>query len=88
MGTPGSGEIESDNVMPGDSNASAPDVREARRLPLRDRGPHRCPGCSRPLTWIERGRIGGISYEYFHWCPGGCGLYCFDCEARRYVKLA
>ena len=53
-----------------------------------ERAPRHCPACSRPLAFIENGRIGGVWYEYFHWCSGGCGLYCFDCDAGRFVKLA
>jgi CheY-like chemotaxis protein len=47
-----------------------------------------CPGCGSPLDWIERGRIGGVTYEYYHWCRNGCGLFCYDRDARNWVKLA
>ena len=48
----------------------------------------RCPSCARPLQWVETGRIDGIEYDYYHWCDGGCGLYCYDRASVRWVKLA
>lgn len=48
----------------------------------------RCPGCSRPLVWIERGVLGGHEYDYFHWCLSGCGLYCFERKSNVWTKLA
>jgi hypothetical protein len=76
-----------------------PTTLQAQRTSRRDRvfpravtapaaAARRCPACSRPLVYIETGRIGGVLYEYFHWCEGGCGLYCFDRDAGRFVKLA
>lgn len=47
-----------------------------------------CPGCGGGLEWIERGRIGGTTYDYYRWCLKGCGLYCFDRDGQRWVKLA
>lgn len=47
-----------------------------------------CPGCTKPLDFVERGRLYGIEYDYYHWCPQGCGLYCYDRSARAWVKLA
>jgi len=47
-----------------------------------------CPVCAQPLQWIESGSINRRDYDYYHWCSGGCGLYCFDRDARRWVKLA
>lgn len=47
-----------------------------------------CPDCGSRLEWIERGRIGGTTYDYYRWCLKGCGLYCFDRDAQRWVKLA
>jgi CheY-like chemotaxis protein len=47
-----------------------------------------CPGCGRALEWIERGRIAGEEYDYYHWCSNGCGLYCFNRSGGRWVKLA
>jgi CheY-like chemotaxis protein len=55
-----------------------PASREARR----------CPACAGPLEWIERGRLYGIEYDYYRWCQKGCGLYCYDCSASAWVKLA
>lgn len=48
----------------------------------------RCPACAAPLEWIERGRLYGIEYDYYRWCPKGCGLYCYDCSGQSWVKLA
>ena len=47
-----------------------------------------CPGCGGGLEWIERGRIGGTTYDYYRWCLKGCGLYCFDRDGQRWVRLA
>jgi CheY-like chemotaxis protein len=47
-----------------------------------------CPGCAAALSWIERGRIAGVDYDYYRWCRNGCGLYCYDGSADRWVKLA
>ena len=47
-----------------------------------------CPGCGSHLEWIERGRIGGTTYDYYRWCLKGCGLYCYDRDGQRWVKLA
>jgi CheY-like chemotaxis protein len=47
-----------------------------------------CPQCGRPLEWIERGRIGGTEFDYYRWCGKGCGLFCYDGDARKWVKLA
>ncbi|HET7698747.1 MAG TPA: response regulator [Vicinamibacterales bacterium] len=48
----------------------------------------RCPVCAQRLQWVETGRIAGIEYDYFHWCDSGCGLYCYDRQGQRWVKLA
>ena len=48
----------------------------------------RCPCCAQPLNWVETGRIDGAEYDYYHRCGRGCGLYCYDRAARRWVKLA
>jgi len=47
-----------------------------------------CPVCCGSLEWLECGRIGGVTYDYYRWCPQGCGLYCFDQNAESWVKLA
>lgn len=47
----------------------------------------RCPQCCEPLTWIERGRIDAREFEYYQWCARGCGLYCFDIAARKWIRL-
>jgi DNA-binding response OmpR family regulator len=47
-----------------------------------------CPQCANALDWIERGRIGGSEYDYYRWCLKGCGLYCYDRHASKWVKLA
>ena len=48
----------------------------------------RCPGCGSVLEWTERSRLCGIEYDYYRWCGSGCGLYCYDRDAGRWVKLA
>lgn len=53
---------------------------ESRRRP--------CPGCGSRLDWIERGRLGGADYDYYRWCLAGCGLYCYDRNTLRWIKLA
>jgi DNA-binding response OmpR family regulator len=50
--------------------------------------PRVCPQCSAPLFWVERQRLEGIEYDYYRECPRGCGLYCFDRAAGRWVTLA
>jgi hypothetical protein len=55
------------------------------KLKLRTRS---CPVCARTLDWVEMGSIGGVEYDYYHWCEEGCGLYCFDRTGRRWIKLA
>jgi len=47
-----------------------------------------CPECATPLEWIEQGKIGGVTYDYYRWCRSGCGLYCYDRDAAHWVKLA
>jgi DNA-binding NtrC family response regulator len=47
-----------------------------------------CPECASLLEWVERGTIGGITYDYFRWCLKGCGLYCYNRDAGKWVKLA
>ena len=47
-----------------------------------------CPQCGATLPWIERGRIGGVEYDYYQWCRNGCGLYCFDRVASTWLRLA
>ena len=47
-----------------------------------------CPRCGAGLTWIERGRIDGLEYDYYHWCTKGCGLHCYNRLAGSWVKLA
>jgi len=63
--------------------AEAPTPRRAR-AEQRDRP---CPGCQGTLEWIERGRVAGADYDYYRWCAQGCGLYCFDCAAGKWVRL-
>jgi len=47
-----------------------------------------CPNCSAALDWVERGTVGGISYDYFRWCPRGCGLFCLNRDSQQWLKLA
>jgi hypothetical protein len=54
-------------------------IDEARRV---------CPQCSGRLDWVERGVIGGISYDYYRWCRRGCGLYCFNRQSQTWIRLA
>jgi DNA-binding response OmpR family regulator len=54
------------------------------QLPGRDA---RCPQCCEPLSWVERGRIDAREFDYYQWCARGCGLYCFDLAARKWIRL-
>lgn len=47
-----------------------------------------CPNCCGTLDWIEQKTVGGRSYDYYHWCARGCGLYCFDRGGKTWLKLA
>jgi CheY-like chemotaxis protein len=47
----------------------------------------RCPACRGPLEWVERASLEGREYDYYRPCPRGCGLYCFEPGARKWVKL-
>jgi DNA-binding response OmpR family regulator len=71
------------------STKSAHLVTRARAIHARlDTLGRQCPECSSPLEWIERGRIGGAEYDYYRWCLKGCGLFCYDRDGRKWVKLA
>jgi DNA-binding response OmpR family regulator len=60
-----------------------------RSTQLIARGQRRpCPQCGTKLEWVEHGAIGGVAYDYYRWCTRGCGLYCFDREHLKWVKLA
>jgi len=60
----------------------------AERFQLaRDESARPCPRCGQALEWIERGRIGGVEYDYYRWCTRGCGLHCYDLTAEKWVKL-
>src|SRR4051812_38644067 len=50
-------------------------------------GPRPCPECRGLLDWVERGAVGGVTYDYYRWCLNGCGLYCFDRDRGKWVKL-
>jgi CheY-like chemotaxis protein len=65
--------------------ASAPLPVQLPEVSPRDR---RCPQCAAPLEWIERGRLYGLEYDYYRWCQRGCGLYCYERQGRKWVKLA
>lgn len=62
-----------------DARPSANDTTSSARL---------CPACASALEWIERARLYGAEYDYYHWCDNGCGLYCYDRTNRAWVKLA
>lgn len=47
-----------------------------------------CPRCANTLEWLERGAVDDVEYDYYRWCPSGCGLYCFDRTANSFMKLA
>jgi len=47
-----------------------------------------CPSCAAPLRWVERSRLYGVEYDYYAWCPNGCGLYCYDVSLGTWLKLA
>lgn len=56
--------------------------------PLSAHARRSCPGCGKPLDWIERGCIDGQEYDYYHWCPNGCGLRCYNRSSHAWLKLA
>ncbi len=64
-----------------DATSARPEPRavDAARRP--------CPQCGGALEWLERGHIGDAEYDYYRWCTHGCGLYCYDRGASRWVKL-
>jgi CheY-like chemotaxis protein len=47
-----------------------------------------CPNCSAVLEWVERGTVGPACYDYYRWCSSGCGLFCYNRDARQWIKLA
>jgi len=51
-------------------------------------GVRSCPKCSTSLDWAERGTIAGVTYDYFRWCPRGCGLFCYNRDSNQWIKLA
>jgi CheY-like chemotaxis protein len=64
-------------------------LTESRRLAdLTEARQRVCPDCGHRLDWMERGRLAGSEYDYYRWCPKGCGLYCYDRGASQWVKLA
>jgi len=54
----------------------------------REAGSRACPTCSTSLDWVERGTIGGVTYDYFRWCSRGCGLFCYNRDSSQWIKLA
>ena len=63
-----------------DGSARLQDARQERERP--------CPKCGRALEWVMQDAIGGVNYDYYRWCLGGCGLYCFDRDRLKWIKLA
>jgi DNA-binding response OmpR family regulator len=47
-----------------------------------------CPGCGQDLEWIESGALNGIEYDYYRWCAGKCGLYCFNNTTHKFELLS
>jgi CheY-like chemotaxis protein len=78
-GAPRSATIDPARSVTIDARPSANDPASSARL---------CPGCASALEWIERARLYGAEYDYYHWCNNGCGLYCYDRTNRAWVKLA
>lgn len=37
-----------------------------------------CPRCGATLQWSERRKLYGVTFDYYHPCPKGCGLFCFN----------
>jgi DNA-binding response OmpR family regulator len=71
------------------ADRSAAALQKARHLAAGVESRRRlCPQCGNSLDWIERGRIAGSEYDYYRWCLKGCGLYCYDRHASKWVKLA
>jgi two-component system cell cycle response regulator DivK len=69
-----------------DRREQAPYTIECRPHPPSLR--FRCPACGLFLEWIERSTLDGQEYDYFEWCKSGCGLYCYNRETQRWIKVA
>jgi CheY-like chemotaxis protein len=72
--------------------ADSRDQRERTGFPTERRAPPvslrpRCPACGVSLEWIERSTLDGQEYDYFEWCKSGCGLYCFNRDTHRWIKV-
>lgn len=77
--------LPSDNdSRPGVTEVSQPRATDLHQEPAA----RRCPGCAATLEWVERGTIAGTEYDYYRWCVNGCGLYCYDCRASKWLNLA
>jgi DNA-binding response OmpR family regulator len=47
-----------------------------------------CPRCGDMLLWTERRTLSGVTFDYFHPCQKGCGLFCYNHGDRAMVSLA
>lgn len=47
-----------------------------------------CPSCGEGLEWIETGKLNGAEYDYYRWCAGKCGLYCFNRTTQKFELLS
>ena len=73
-------------AAPRSDSAVVPEARQAPKRVARSTM-RTCPACGDRLTWVDRGTIDGVEYDYYDWCASGCGLYCFDIEMGNAVKL-
>ena len=46
-----------------------------------------CPKCHSDLRWTERLEIRGVTFDYYHPCTRGCGLFCYNHSERRFLPL-
>jgi DNA-binding response OmpR family regulator len=46
-----------------------------------------CPRCGGRLTWSDRRKLYGVTFDYFLPCQHGCGLFCYNHADRTMVRL-
>jgi DNA-binding response OmpR family regulator len=47
-----------------------------------------CPGCGKPLIWVDSCDLRQGRYDYYQWCQQGCGLFCFNGSTQQFQQLA
>lgn len=46
-----------------------------------------CPKCQTLLTWSERRKMFGVTFDYYLPCEHGCGLFCYNHSEQAVVIL-